>query len=214
MDFEKEKLTRKDRDERKKRNLAISSFALLIMLVFHCVARVECLSQPYFSSAGGPYALPADTTTLQGPASTYPVKITVFGLSAADTINYVEFGILGLTHDRLSDVDFGILCPDGGNFVTVLSDWQSVGTVNNADITFNSTSGTAWTQTGTLTSGTYREANFLCPDGFTGTPSSYSCSVIGLLTDFTRSDPGAYNGDWSLYAYDHGNEMFYFEPWC
>lgn len=157
----------------------------------------------------------AATITISDPmgsnpvaASPYPSPIAVSGL--VGQISDVNVTFNDFTHSAPDDVDALVTSPGGGK-VIVMSDAGDTNPVNSAiDLTFDDAAASSLTDTGTLTSGTFKPSNYgssgaddpFCtgepdPDAFVSTAPAGPYS--STLAAFNTQSP---NGTWNLYIVD------------
>lgn len=129
-----------------------------------------------------------------GAASPYPSTLTVtsFGRPLADLNATLE----SLTHSYPADLDILLVAPTG-EAVLLMSDGGGTNDLTNGTITFDDEALEALPIGPSLTSGTYRPADYLPGDTFPAPAPAgpYSTS----LSTFDGIDPV---GDWQLFIYD------------
>jgi subtilisin-like proprotein convertase family protein len=184
------------------------SLIVCVLLVafprFNSQAQDDDAKQPdtVFSNTSPITINTAPTTTAPTVASLYPSTINVSGVTG--TITRVAVTLRGLTHTRITNVDFLLVSPTGAKFV-FLSDpvnTDSFLPVNDSVFTFADDATSAMTNFAPPIPGTYKPTNNDTSDTFPlpapAAPYNFPPSATFAST-FNGADP---NGTWSLYAVD------------
>jgi subtilisin-like proprotein convertase family protein len=129
-----------------------------------------------------------------GVGSLYPSTINVSGL--VGKIGDVNVSLLGLTHTFPDDLDILLVGPTGQKMI-LMSDVGGGNAINGINLVLDDQGASALTNSGQLTSGTFRPTNSGTGDTF---PSPAPVAPYdGTLAPFNGSNP---NGTWSLYVLD------------
>ncbi|HMJ88507.1 MAG TPA: Calx-beta domain-containing protein, partial [Candidatus Acidoferrum sp.] len=142
-----------------------------------------------------------DGSAPMAPASPYPSTITVSGVGGP--VNGLTVTLFNITHNYPDDLDILLIAPDGRR-VMLMSDAGLGGTgtpnaLNNATITFDDAAAVQIPDSGVISNGTYRCANWsTINDPMTGFPLGTAFGNTSLAT-FNGMNP---NGVWSLYIVD------------
>jgi uncharacterized membrane protein/subtilisin-like proprotein convertase family protein len=128
-----------------------------------------------------------------GAASPYPSSITVNGFTGP--VAAVRVKLNGVTHSYSDDLDIFLVAP-GGLVCAVMSDAGGVSQINNRNLAFDDVAATTLPDAGTITSWTYRPANYQPSEGL---PPG-GMGTIG--TNLTALGAGSVNGDWKLFVRD------------
>lgn len=132
-----------------------------------------------------------------GPASVYPSGIAVSGV--VGSVTKATVSLLNLSHADPADLDILLVAPDGQS-VLLMSDAGGNSSINNVNLTFDSTAAMALSDAAQIISGTFQPSNYGATDTFN---SPAPAAPFGAsLTEFNGIDP---NGTWSLYIMDDGN---------
>lgn len=133
------------------------------------------------------------TINSSGDATPYPSTISVSGITGS--VISVKVKINGFSHTFPSDVDVYLLSPSGQVSV-VFSDAGSSTDAVNANLVFDDAAASPIAGSGSITSGTYRPANYssieTLPPGGSGTAGSI-LTALGV---------DGVNGDWKLFVRD------------
>lgn len=128
-------------------------------------------------------------------ASPYPSTIKVDDLSGA--VKEVKVRLNGFSHTFPADVAVLLVSPSGQSVVLMNRAGQGGGPANDINLTFSQNAATAIPNSSTLTTGTYKPADYrggtynFAPDAPAG---PYGASLASLT--------GAASGTWSLYVMD------------
>ena len=135
-----------------------------------------------------------DPVTANGTATPYGSKITVSGVGGV--VRKAEVLLFGLTHPFPQDLNVLLVSP-AGKKIMLMAHAGGGTAVNNANITFTDTAANAIPQSGAITSGAYRPAQYgsvvPMPAPAPGVP--YAATLAGVNGD-------AANGDWELFVLD------------
>ncbi|MBE7499755.1 MAG: proprotein convertase P-domain-containing protein [Verrucomicrobiales bacterium] len=135
-----------------------------------------------------------DPVTANGTATPYGSKITVSGVGGV--VRKAEVRLFGLTHPFPQDLNVLLVSP-AGKKVMLMAHAGGGTAVNNANITFTDTAANAIPQSGAITSGNYRPAQYgtvvPMPAPAPGVP--YAATLAGVNGD-------AANGTWELFVLD------------
>jgi glucose/arabinose dehydrogenase/subtilisin-like proprotein convertase family protein len=132
-----------------------------------------------------------------GAATPYPSTITVSGM--AGTVENVTVVLKNLTHTWTRDIDALLVGPNSQS-VLLMSDAGNGG-VNNSTLTFSGSAASALPSSATLSTGTYRPANYT-DSGSDTLPAPAPAPPYGTaLSVFTTQTA---NGTWALYVFDDG----------
>ena len=131
-----------------------------------------------------------------GSGSPYPSSITVGGMSGV--ISKVIVKLNGLKHTYPDDIDILLVGP-GGQMVMLMSDAGYSRDVVNVNLTFDSATGTApaLSDSGQISSGTYRPTNYGTTDSFSAPAPAGPFGAS--LSAFNGTSP---NGSWNLFVND------------
>jgi subtilisin-like proprotein convertase family protein len=135
-----------------------------------------------------------EISSLAGPASPYPVNMTVAGLPIGATVKSVTLN--GVSHEFPSDIDVALVAPNGIP-VTIWSDAGGGAEITNIDYTF-SDQATAVMPNSTSPSGIYKPTNNGASDVFITPGPGTLVQANPTLSSFT----GDMNGDWKLFVVD------------
>ena len=147
-----------------------------------------------------------DTGPNPQPASPYPANITVSGI--VGNVNNVTVTINSLSHTFPDDLDMLLVSPDGRTF-HFWSDVGGVNAVSNITVTLADSGAATLTDSGTLTSGTFRPFNASttgdtfpapAPAGPYNEPTTIGAATFTSV--FGGMTPAQANGTWSLYVSD------------
>src|SRR5262245_30633973 len=150
-------------------------------------------------SSTNPIMLPAGAPTATfGPASIYPLTITVSGLTGG--VADLNVSVFDLFHSFSDDVDILLVGPNGANVMLMAGAGGSTALLD-FDFTFDDQASQMMPNTNPpLTAGTYLPSNYEPLQGMPlpapGGPYGNSLSV------FNGINP---NGDWKLYVADDGS---------
>ncbi len=129
-----------------------------------------------------------------GPALLYPSVVHISGFGGL--VDKVTVTLTNLNHANVADIDLLLVGPQGQK-VLLMSDVGLLGSVTNADLTFDDDATNSLPQTGSVVSGRYRPTNFGTGDTFY--PPAPTGPYATTLAAFTGTDP---NGDWKLFLVD------------
>jgi subtilisin-like proprotein convertase family protein len=135
------------------------------------------------------------TVPAMGPATEYPVPLTVAGI--AGTITDLNITMFGLEHTYPADLDVMLVGP-GGQHVVLLSDVGSSIPVSNVNIAIDDEGGSPLPMATALTAGLFQPTNVGPGDSFPA-PAPSSLTAAPALSVFDGTDP---NGTWKLYVVD------------
>lgn len=132
----------------------------------------------------------------------YPSTINVSGLTAA--VYKVTVTLTNLSHTGPDDLDIMLVGPSGG-YIMLYSDGPPVPEVIDATITFDDAAAQPIPDSGAITSGTFRPANYGNIADVMPSPAPAGPHFSGFpeLSVFNRSNP---NGQWRLFVYDDESE--------
>jgi subtilisin-like proprotein convertase family protein len=147
-------------------------------------------------SNGAAITIPGAPPATSGPAAPYPSTIAVSGLTG--TVSRVVARLNGLTHTFPDDLDVLLVGP-GGQKVLLMSDAGGSGDVSGVNLTFDDNAATAIPDSTTLTSGTFRPANYGTGDVLPAPAPAGPYPDPQQLSVFSGSNP---NGTWSLFVTD------------
>ena len=154
-------------------------------------------SSPTTFSNSTTISIPAGApTTTSGPASPYPSNIAVAGLTG--TVNKVTVALNGLGHTFPDDVDVLLVSPSGQK-VVIMSDAGGGTDVIGVTLTLDDAAATALPDSATLTTGTFRPANYAPSETFPAPAPGPPYAATSALSNFNGTNP---NGTWSLYVFD------------
>lgn len=156
-----------------------------------------------FCWSGGSIQIPAGQPgATSGPASIYPVPVTVSGI--ASPIEHIRLRLQGLTHTYPGDIDVLMVGPQGQKFIAQ-SDAGSEFDVSAITYDIEDAAPTLLPSSMSLASGTYRPANHVAGDTFAApAPAAPYVSPIpvGSATlNGTYAGSNA-NGTWNIYIVD------------
>jgi subtilisin-like proprotein convertase family protein len=134
------------------------------------------------------------TIPVSGAANPYPSTIVVSGLSGR--IGDVNVSLLGLTHTFPDDLDVLLVGPEGQQLI-LMSDVGGGNDVSGVNLVLDDQGASLLSNSGQLTSGTFRPTNIGTGDTFTSPAPAEPYATA--LTTFNDSIP---NGTWSLYVID------------
>ncbi len=159
-----------------------------------------------FCAAPGIIQLPAGQPgTTSGPASIYPIPITVSGMPAS--LAGVRVQVFGLAHTFPDDLDMLLVGPGGQNLV-VQSDVGGGDDVLNLSYVIDDAGSALLPDSGPLTAGTFRPSNAGAGDAFPApapagphnNPAPAGSATLGSV--FGGTNP---NGTWNLFIVDDAN---------
>jgi subtilisin-like proprotein convertase family protein len=134
------------------------------------------------------------TIPVSGAANPYPSTIVVSGLSG--TIGDVNVSLLGLTHTFPDDLDVLLVGPSGEQMI-LMSDVGGGTDVTGVNLLLDDQGASALSNSGQLTSGTFRPNNVGSSDTYASpAPAGPYGSALSV---FNGTNP---NGTWSLYVMD------------
>jgi len=137
----------------------------------------------------------AITIPNSGAVSLYPSTINVIGMSGS--ISDVIVTLSGVTHTNPDDLDILLVSPDGQKLL-LMSDAGGTGNITNVTFTFSDAASGTLSNSGQLSSGTFRPSNYdTSVDTF---PSPAPAAPFG--STFSIFDGALANGVWSLYIRD------------
>ena len=133
-----------------------------------------------------------------GPASIYPLSITVSGLSG--TIADLNVSVFDVSHTFSDDIDILLVGPNGAN-VMLMAGAGGSSVLSNFDFTFDDQALQMMPNTSPpLTAGTYLPSNY---EPLQGMPLPAPAGPYGSsLSIFNGINP---NGEWKLYVADDGS---------
>ncbi len=132
-----------------------------------------------------------------GAGSPYPSLINVTGLGGM--ISNVTARLINISHTFPDDIDLLLMSPTGQT-VLLMSDAGGSSDLNDVTMTFSDAAAAALSNSGQLTSGTFKPTNFeAATDSFTAPapPGPYATNLFAF-----NGQPA--NGTWSLYVMDDG----------
>jgi len=143
-------------------------------------------------------------TVTQGPALVYPAPLAVS--TVAGNVTDLDVRINTLLHTWPADLDIMLVSPDGTNRI-IMSDAGGQADIANVTLTLDDEAATAIPESGTLTTGSYRPANYQGTGDTFAAPAPAPNVTNTLLSSF---DGVVANGTWNLYimddaAGDYGN---------
>lgn len=141
----------------------------------------------------------AVTAPLLGLASPYPSTITVTGATSA--IYRVRVVLANLSHTYPDDLDMLLVGPNGRSTL-LMSDCGGEFSINNSTLTFDDGAASALSDSGLITSGTFKPTNYGTDIDLFAAPAPIGPYVTDLST-FNGTDP---NGTWSLYVMDDSDK--------
>lgn len=147
------------------------------------IARAQTFSNPA-----------AITIPAFGTATPYPSAISVSGVGG--TVSNITATLTGFSHTFPDDVDVLLVGPQGQNVALMFGAGDGTA-ANNLTFTFSDAAAGAIPNTGALSSGTYRPANYYPADVLS--PPAPSAPYGTALSTFNGTDP---NGTWRLYVQD------------
>lgn len=135
-------------------------------------------------------------------ASPYPSTINVKNVSG--NISKVSVSLLGFSHPFPDDVDILLVGPDGTTSAMLMSDAGGGNAVSGLRLNFTQTAGTPISDSGPLSSGTFRPANYLDTQegNETALPSPAPAGPGGYQANLNAFIGGSPNGDWKLFVRD------------
>ena len=128
------------------------------------------------------------------PTSPYPSSIGVSGLTG--TISKVTVTLNNINHTFPDDIDVLLVGPTGANAI-LMSDAGGATDANNVTLVFDDAAATSLSDTGALTSGTFKPTSHPPVDAFP--PPAPAPSGGSALSVFNGTNP---NGVWNLYVVD------------
>jgi len=136
-----------------------------------------------------------------GSANPYPSQRLVSGLLG--TVTGATVTLTNFSHTSPDDVDIMLVSPNGRR-VVIMSDVGGVNEVGGINLTLSDAAATQLPDSATLSSGTFRPADFEAGDTFPS-PAPAGAPTGSTLAAFYGSAP---NGFWRLYAVDDaGNNV-------
>jgi subtilisin-like proprotein convertase family protein len=150
------------------------------------------------------------TIPTSGNASPYPSTVNVAVL--AGTISDVNVSLFGFTHTFPDDVDVLLVGPAGQKLL-LFSDVGGSNSVTSVNLVLDDSAAGSLSNSGQLSSGTYKPTNFGSGSDTFGSPapaSPYSAALSALngtnpngtwslyVVDDNSSDSGAFSGGWAL----------------
>ncbi len=133
-------------------------------------------------------------------ASPYPGTISVSGLLG--TIQDVNVILNGISHTYPDDIDILLQAP-GGQYVTLMSDCGGGTDLVNLTFVVNDSAAANFSDTGTLTSGSYKPTNSTSPDTYTSPgPGSFAAGTGAASTPLSSLNGLDPNGTWKIYIMD------------
>jgi len=157
---------------------------------FNASAPLAINDHLFAPSSAGLVDIPA-----MGPATTYPVPLTVAGI--AGTITDVNVTLIGLEHTFPADLDVMLVGP-GGQHVVLMSDVGAGIPVSNLNVVLDDEGGGTLQTSTTLTTGLFQPTN-VGPGGLFPSPAPSSLTAATALSVFDGTNP---NGTWKLYVVD------------
>ncbi|HMT06871.1 MAG TPA: BACON domain-containing carbohydrate-binding protein, partial [Pyrinomonadaceae bacterium] len=136
-----------------------------------------------------------------GAANPYPSQRLVSGLLG--TVTDATVTLTDLSHTAPDDVDIMLVAPNGRRIV-LMSDAGGVNEVGSINLTFSDAAASQLSDSGTLTTGTFKPTDFEIGDAFPA-PAPAGAPTGSTFAAFYGSAP---NGFWRLYAVDDaGNNV-------
>ena len=129
-------------------------------------------------------------------ANPYPSAINVSGVNGA--VKKVTVRLNDLTHTFPDDLDILVVGPQGQK-VMLMGEAGGGGNVSLIDLTFDDAAATQIPDNATLTTGTFRPANYFSDSLQAPAPTPPYANTLSV---FNGTDP---NGTWNLYVRDDGN---------
>jgi large repetitive protein len=166
-------------------------------IAFVAFATATVLSSPTLASAsmitftGGPITIPDS-----GNAIPYPSSIVVAGFTGG--ITDLTLSLNGLSHTWPDDIDILLVGPTGANS-KFMSDAGGSLDVLNVTLVFSDAAASALPDSGQITSGTYRPADYEPSTDVFPAPAPVPSGAIALLGVFGGTNP---NGVWNLFIVD------------
>jgi subtilisin-like proprotein convertase family protein len=151
----------------------------------------------------GSITIPATGTgaSTGAPSAPYPSNITVSGLTG--TVTKVTVTLVNMNHTFPADIDMLLVGPQGDKFIFFSDAGGGTDLVNNT-ITLDDSAATLL-PSGTITSGTFRPANYGTGDTFPApAPAApyQNAATAGAATFASVFNGKNPNGTWSLYVVD------------
>jgi subtilisin-like proprotein convertase family protein len=157
---------------------------------FNAPAPLAINDHLFAPSSAGLVTIPA-----MGPATSYPVPLSVAGI--AGTVTDVNVTLIGLEHTYPADLDVMLVGP-GGQHVVLMSDVGSDIPVSNLNVVIDDEGGGPLPTSTALTTGLFQPTNVGPGDTFAA-PAPSSLTAATALSAFDGTDP---NGTWQLYVVD------------
>jgi uncharacterized repeat protein (TIGR01451 family) len=142
-------------------------------------------------SNGSPITIPSS-----GPASPYPSTITISGVPGV--VSKAVLKLSKVSHSFPHDINVLLVSPTGQS-VLALAHCGGAHSITNVDITLDDSAATYLSETGQISSGTFKPSTFTPAATFPGVSTAASGSAMNVLNG------SAANGTWSLYVLDDNN---------
>lgn len=155
---------------------------------------------PVVCSTGGPFTF----GTTAGPASVYPVPLSIAGVGS---ITNMRMQINGVNHTFSDDLDILLVGP-GGQRLIVMSDVGGSNALNAVDLVLSDAAAAGMPDAGAIASGSYRPTNVGANDAFPapapgtphGNPAPAGSDTFGSVFGGLNAD-----GTWNVFLYDDAN---------
>jgi uncharacterized repeat protein (TIGR01451 family) len=133
------------------------------------------------------------TIPSSGPASPYPSTITIANMPGV--VSRVALKLSKVTHAFPHDINVLLVSPSGQS-VLALAHCGGAHSISNVDLTFDDTAAGYLSETGQISSGTFKPSAFTPAAAFPGLTSAPTGPTMSALNGSTA------NGTWSLYILD------------
>jgi subtilisin-like proprotein convertase family protein len=147
---------------------------------------------------------------LTDAADPYPSSVTVSG--ALPVVCKVTVNLNQISHSFPDDIDILLTAPGTASNALIMSDAGGGTDLVDVDVLLDDAAATALPDAATITSGSWRPANYEVNDLFPAGPPASSPDENAALSVFNGSDP---NGAWNLYVVDDlDDDLGDIASWC